>query len=138
MQPLVLCQPVSCCSTPGLLNHLAQRTPVALCIWELTPLMQALRIPSGWLYTITQLVTLLQYRYKVTFQELEVRRSNKDISINFPRHPDHDSMSWTACYDDNCPTHRSDKDCARWYPSKPRSKSRRRRGNNKKPTLSRS
>lgn len=32
-------------------------------MWELTPLMQALRIPSGWLYTITQLVTLLQYRY---------------------------------------------------------------------------
>jgi len=63
MQPPVLRQPVSCCSTPGLLNHLAQRTPVALCMWELTPLMQALRIPSGWLYTITQLVTLLQYRY---------------------------------------------------------------------------
>ena len=63
MQPPVLRQPVSCCNTPGLLNHLAQRTPVALYMWELTPLMQALRIPSGWLYTITQLVTLLQYRY---------------------------------------------------------------------------
>src|SRR5258706_16130586 len=55
--------PSAAACTPGLLNHLAQRTPVALCMWELTPLMQALRIPSGWLYTITQLVTLLQYRY---------------------------------------------------------------------------
>src|SRR5258706_7415314 len=56
--------PSATACTPGLLNHLAQRTPVALCMWELTPLMQALRIPSGWLYTITQLVTLLQYHYR--------------------------------------------------------------------------
>jgi len=75
-------------------------------------------------------------KMKIMFQEPEVRRSNKDISINLPGHPDHDSMSWTACYDDNCPTHRSDKDGAGWYPSKPCSKPRRCRGNNQKPTLS--
>lgn len=33
---------------------------------------------------------------------------------------DHKSLSWTACYDDSCLTHRSDKDGAGWYPKKPR------------------
>ena len=32
----------------------------------------------------------------------------------------HNSMSWTACYDDTCQTHRSDKDGSRWYPEPPR------------------
>src|SRR5579871_328069 len=32
------------------------------------------------------------------------------------------NMSWTACYDDNCPVHRSDKEGSGWYPSKPRRK----------------
>ena len=27
----------------------------------------------------------------------------------------HDSMSWTACYNDICQMHRSDKDDSRWY-----------------------
>ena len=27
----------------------------------------------------------------------------------------HNNMSWTACYDDTCQTHRSDKDDFRWY-----------------------
>src|SRR6266566_3112451 len=81
MQPPVLHQPVSCCSTPGLLNLLAQRTPVALCMWELTPLMQALRIPSGWLYTITQLVTLLQYRYILNLEPIGLTQSLRQDRI---------------------------------------------------------
>jgi len=28
----------------------------------------------------------------------------------------HASLSWTACYNDNCPTHRSDKEGANWFP----------------------
>ena len=31
----------------------------------------------------------------------------------------HNSMSWTACYNDTCQTHQSDKNDFRWY-SKPR------------------
>ena len=27
----------------------------------------------------------------------------------------HNSMSWTACYNDTCQTHRSDKDDSEWY-----------------------
>ena len=30
----------------------------------------------------------------------------------------HNSMSWTACYNDTCQMHRSDKDSSEWY-SKP-------------------
>jgi hypothetical protein len=32
----------------------------------------------------------------------------------------HAMISWTACFDDSCLTHRSDKDGAGWYPQKPR------------------
>ena len=35
---------------------------------------------------------------------------------------DHAMMSWTACYDDGCKTHRSDKDGSGWYPKPPRSR----------------
>ena len=33
----------------------------------------------------------------------------------------HEAMSWTACYIDSCPIHRSDKDGSGWYPRKPKS-----------------
>lgn len=32
----------------------------------------------------------------------------------------HDLLSWSACYDDSCRAHMSDKDDAGWYPRKPR------------------
>lgn len=31
-------------------------------------------------------------------------------------HTNHASMTWAACYDDNCTTHKSDKEAAGWYP----------------------
>ena len=31
---------------------------------------------------------------------------------------DHDLLSWTACFDDNCNVHRSDKEGSGWYPKK--------------------
>ena len=34
----------------------------------------------------------------------------------------HELLSWTACYDDSCGTHRADKDGSGWYPKKPRGK----------------
>lgn len=33
---------------------------------------------------------------------------------------DHASLHWTACYEDTCSTHKSDKDGAGYYPKKPR------------------
>lgn len=32
----------------------------------------------------------------------------------------HASLSWTACYEDSCPIHRSDKDGSGWWPKEPR------------------
>ena len=32
----------------------------------------------------------------------------------------HDSLSWTACYDDSCTTHLSDKDGSGWFPKLPK------------------
>src|SRR5438477_46413 len=34
--------------------------------------------------------------------------------------PDHSTLSWTGCYDDDCYWHRSDKEGSGWYPKKPR------------------
>jgi Retrotransposon gag protein len=34
----------------------------------------------------------------------------------------HNSLSWTACYDDSCATHKNSKDGSGWYPRKPRQK----------------
>lgn len=33
---------------------------------------------------------------------------------------EHDSLSWTACYDDSCTTHKSDKDGSGFYPQQPK------------------
>jgi predicted aspartyl protease len=35
---------------------------------------------------------------------------------------DHAILSWTACYDDGCRIHLSDKQGSGWYPQKPKSK----------------
>jgi transposase InsO family protein len=37
-----------------------------------------------------------------------------------PAGPEHASMSWTACYDDNCPVHLDDKLGENWFPKKRR------------------
>ena len=34
----------------------------------------------------------------------------------------HDNLSWTACYNDECSTHRSDKEGSGWYPKTPKGK----------------
>ena len=34
--------------------------------------------------------------------------------------PDHSTLSWTGCFDDDCYWHRSDKEGSGWYPKKPR------------------
>src|SRR5665213_3156185 len=46
--------------------------------------------------------------------------SPKGKDTSNTRHPDHGSMSWTACYTDDCYTHRGDKDGSGWYPRRPR------------------
>jgi hypothetical protein len=39
------------------------------------------------------------------------------------RIPDHAEMVWTSCYDDDCPTHLSDKEGSGWYPHYPKAQS---------------
>ena len=34
----------------------------------------------------------------------------------------HENLSWTACYNDECATHRSDKEASGWYPKTPKEK----------------
>lgn len=36
------------------------------------------------------------------------------------REVNHAALSWTACFNDSCQTHKSDKDATGWYPSEPR------------------
>jgi len=36
------------------------------------------------------------------------------------RREEHAKLSWTACFDDDCTTHQSDKDATGWYPKGPR------------------
>ena len=43
--------------------------------------------------------------------------------------PKHAMLSWTGCYDDSCPTHRSEKEGSGWFPQGQKEKRR-----NKKPT----
>ena len=40
------------------------------------------------------------------------------INVASPEEEEHDALSWTVCYNDNCNTHRSDKEGAGWYPKK--------------------
>jgi hypothetical protein len=45
-------------------------------------------------------------------------------SQQFSPELEHAILSWTACYNDHCLVHRSDKDGAGWYPKKPRGRGR--------------
>ncbi|KAK7702109.1 hypothetical protein SLS57_011493 [Botryosphaeria dothidea] len=49
-------------------------------------------------------------------QTLSAQREASVVS----RQEDHDMLSWTACFNDDCQTHQSDKDATGWYPKKPR------------------
>ena len=44
-------------------------------------------------------------------------------TLTATRESNHGSLSWTACYEENCPTHLSDKEGSGWYP-KPLKKAR--------------
>ena len=46
--------------------------------------------------------------------------NTEELDMSDTRHPKHAHMSWTACYDDYCYIHKSDKDGSGWYPKKPR------------------
>ena len=39
----------------------------------------------------------------------------------------HEILSWTACYDDSCLTHKSEKDGSGWYPTRPKSHGKKKR-----------
>jgi hypothetical protein len=50
--------------TPGLLNQLGHRIPVALYMWEQPLSYRLLEFYYAWLYPIIYLEPVLQYRYK--------------------------------------------------------------------------
>jgi len=47
-------------------------------------------------------------------------------SSPIPPRNEHASMSWTACYDDDCYVHQSEKEGANWFPQRPRTRRSRR------------
>ncbi|KAF1986694.1 hypothetical protein K402DRAFT_295021, partial [Aulographum hederae CBS 113979] len=47
-------------------------------------------------------------------------RSRVLSTMTKAENPPHTWMSWTACYDNNCLVHLSDKQGSGYYPSKPR------------------
>lgn len=53
---------------------------------------------------------------ETTAQDEEEPRSASTMS----REVNHAALSWTACFNDSCQTHKSDKDATGWYPSEPR------------------
>ena len=57
-------------------------------------------------------------RKKVTWKP--TLEGKKEINAVNQETGNHASMSWTACYDDNCQTHQSNKNGAGWYPKEPR------------------
>jgi len=56
----------------------------------------------------------------------------QQVSASDPRHPDHGMMSWTACTEDSCWTHKSEKGGAGWYPKATQRKERTRVSNQSK------
>ncbi|KAL0636772.1 hypothetical protein Q9L58_004255 [Maublancomyces gigas] len=41
----------------------------------------------------------------------------RNFAVTTPRDPGHERLSWTVCYDDDCPIHLSDKHGSGWFPS---------------------
>ncbi|KAK5309795.1 hypothetical protein LTR70_009984, partial [Exophiala xenobiotica] len=56
----------------------------------------------------------------VNDRDTSLNEQNEELDIGNTRHPKHGHMLWTACYDDDCHMHRSEKDRLGWYPKKPR------------------
>ena len=53
------------------------------------------------------------------------RESKEDKQLNATQtkaKPDHATLSWTGCYDDNCYIHLSDMQGSRWFPKRPQGK----------------
>ena len=51
------------------------------------------------------------------------KREKKHVNLVQVKETPHGTLSWTACYNDNCPVHESEKDGAGWYPRQPKKKS---------------
>ncbi|PHH84727.1 hypothetical protein CDD83_1481 [Cordyceps sp. RAO-2017] len=51
-----------------------------------------------------------------------VPEGGKQLNATSKARPNHDLMSWTACYDDDCYTHLSDKNATGWFPKAPKKK----------------
>ncbi|KAF4546924.1 Hypothetical protein D9617_96g011920 [Elsinoe fawcettii] len=52
----------------------------------------------------------------------EARESSPDVTHDISttkNEPQHDALSWTACYDPNCTIHLADKQGSGWFPHKP-------------------
>ena len=64
-------------------------------------------------------------RRKASKERLELSAKKPKETNPFPKH---EWLSWTACYDDSCLTHKSDKEGSGWFPQKPKDK----RGNKQK------
>lgn len=52
----------------------------------------------------------------------EATPSNKPLPVQAMDSDQHKRLSWTACYDDNCVLHYSEKEGSGWFPKKPRGK----------------
>jgi hypothetical protein len=62
-------------------------------------------------------------RPKPPTQEKTISLAQKDkkkVTFQQPFVSNHSSISWTRCYDDNCLTHKEDKEGSGWYPQGPR------------------
>jgi len=50
------------------------------------------------------------------------KKEEKKQAATTQKEEDHAAYHWTACYDDDCNIHRSEKDATGWYPKPPKSK----------------
>jgi len=50
------------------------------------------------------------------------KEEKKQAATTQKKEEDHATYHWTACYDDDCNIHRSEKDTTGWYPKPPKSK----------------
>jgi hypothetical protein len=54
----------------------------------------------------------------------EIERQLDSVSLSRQKIEEakrHETLSWTACYNDSCWTHLEDKEGANWFPRKPKS-----------------
>ena len=65
----------------------------------------------------TENVSTLPTQEEVRKEEEEWKAS---IEAAGKKEKDHEGKSWTACYDNECLVHMSDKDAEGWFPKRPR------------------